>query len=96
MTLAKFLPRALLLLAFVSATAVAQTYPNRVVKFIVPFAPGGQSDAVARIVGQKLAERWASRSSSRTSRAPRRRSAPTSSRNRRPTATRSCSRPRRS
>jgi tripartite-type tricarboxylate transporter receptor subunit TctC len=28
------------------------------VKFIVPFAPGGQSDAVARIVGQKLAERW--------------------------------------
>ena len=58
MKLAKFLPRALLLFAFATATAAAQTWPNRVVKFIVPFAPGGQSDAVARIVGQKLSERW--------------------------------------
>ena len=59
MTLAKFLPCSVLLLAFATATAFAQPFPNKVVKFIVPFAPGGQSDAVARIVGQKLSERWA-------------------------------------
>jgi tripartite-type tricarboxylate transporter receptor subunit TctC len=58
MSLTKVLPGSVLLFAFAAATALAQPYPNKVVKFIVPFAPGGQSDAVARIVGQKLAERW--------------------------------------
>ena len=38
--------------------ALAQSYPNKVVRFIVPFAPGGQSDAVARIVGQELSKKW--------------------------------------
>ena len=55
---AKSLRRSLLLLGLVAGTALAQTYPSRFVRFIVPFAPGGQSDAVARIVGQKLSERW--------------------------------------
>jgi tripartite-type tricarboxylate transporter receptor subunit TctC len=41
-----------------SAAALAQNYPNKVVRFIVPFAPGGQSDAVARIVGQELSKKW--------------------------------------
>ena len=58
MTPAKSLRRSLLLLGLVAGTALAQTYPSRFVRFIVPFAPGGQSDAVARIVGQKLSERW--------------------------------------
>jgi len=58
MTLARSLRRCLLLLAITVSAAFAQSYPTKVVKFIVPFAPGGQSDAVARIVGQKLAERW--------------------------------------
>jgi tripartite-type tricarboxylate transporter receptor subunit TctC len=58
MTLTKFLARSLLLFAFATAAASAQTWPSRFVRFIVPFAPGGQSDAVARIVGQKLSERW--------------------------------------
>src|SRR5688572_14112126 len=38
--------------------ACAQTYPVRAIRFIVPFSPGGASDTGARIIGQKLAERW--------------------------------------
>lgn len=38
--------------------AVAQgSYPSQSIKFIVPYAPGGLPDTVARIVGQKLSER---------------------------------------
>jgi tripartite-type tricarboxylate transporter receptor subunit TctC len=39
-----------------SATIQAQSYPNRPVKFIVPFPPGGNLDFVARTVRPKLAE----------------------------------------
>jgi tripartite-type tricarboxylate transporter receptor subunit TctC len=37
-----------------AAPASGQPYPNKPVKLIVPFAPGGFTDVVARILGQKL------------------------------------------
>ena len=38
--------------------AQASTYPNRVVKLISPFAPGGATDVLARLIAQKLGENW--------------------------------------
>jgi tripartite-type tricarboxylate transporter receptor subunit TctC len=39
-------------------TARAQGWPNRPVRVIVPFPPGGGGDTIARIVGAKLSEIW--------------------------------------
>ena len=38
--------------------AAAQTFPAKPVRIIVPQTPGGASDLLARVVGQKLSERW--------------------------------------
>lgn len=44
----------LLILAFVATQAVAQTYPTKAVKVIVPFAPGSASDTIARVISERL------------------------------------------
>jgi tripartite-type tricarboxylate transporter receptor subunit TctC len=45
------------LLSVVWAVAVAQAYPTKPVKLIIPFPPGGSNDVVGRAIGQQLAER---------------------------------------
>ena len=46
-----------LLIGATVAPLCAQTYPNKSIRFIVPWPPGGANDVFARIVGPKLAER---------------------------------------
>jgi len=47
-----------LIAALFASTAIAQNYPARTVRLVVPWPAGGTTDILGRIVGQKLAESW--------------------------------------
>ena len=45
-------------IGLLAAAAHAQPYPSRQIEVIVPYAPGGTTDFVTRVIGQKLSESW--------------------------------------
>ena len=47
-----------MLVAFAGNAAAQQTYPHKPIRFICPFPPGGSTTAMARLLGQKMAESW--------------------------------------
>lgn len=46
------------LLGLTAGAVFAQDYPNKPVRIVVPYPPGGGVDVVARIIGQKLSQQW--------------------------------------
>ena len=50
---------ALIAAALLSAgAAYAQDFPQKTIRFIVPFPPGGATDALARVLGERMADTW--------------------------------------
>jgi tripartite-type tricarboxylate transporter receptor subunit TctC len=52
-----YFPAGALLCVLATAAFAQQGYPSRPIRFVVPFAPGGGTDFVARLVAQKLGDR---------------------------------------
>ena len=52
------LPGLSLVALLISGVASAQPYPTKTIRFVLPFSPGGGTDAVARTLGQKMTEQF--------------------------------------
>jgi len=48
----------LVLLPFAAPQVAAQAYPAKPVRMIVPWAPGGTTDILGRVIAQKMGEKW--------------------------------------
>ena len=46
-------------LPIVASPAVQTTYPEKAIRMVIGYPPGGQPDTIARLLGQKFAEAWA-------------------------------------
>ncbi len=62
---------ALCLAPFAAHAQSADKYPERSIKIIVPFPPGGSVDVLGRLIAQRMQENWGNPSSSRRGPAPR-------------------------
>src|SRR5512141_451647 len=49
---------ALMLMLTLAMGVSAQDYPLKPMRFVVPYAPGGNTDILSRLIGQKLNEAW--------------------------------------
>ena len=56
--LIRLLPIAALAVAPAALAQGAKSFPDRPVKVVVGYSPGGLPDTIARLIGQKLSERW--------------------------------------
>lgn len=56
--MSRFVVAASVLLAVAAGAQAQQSYPARPIRLITPYAPGGSSTIVSRIVSQKLMESW--------------------------------------
>jgi len=48
----------LVLIAFGAGAAAQQDYPNKPIRYITPYAPGGSTSFTARLIGYRLTEAW--------------------------------------
>ncbi len=55
---ARLICAALLLASAFTVSAMADNYPSRQIRLIVPFSAGGATDALARIIAEHLREKW--------------------------------------